>query len=269
MSILSFSSSRLTLVVGLLGLLFWLQPSSAVAQFSSDTSPELRQQLEQADELRVEGELRETLTTLRSLQRDHPDNVDIQWRIAIIWVDLSTAADERHTRRSLAENALDAAEKALEMNSSNAWANLSRAVAAGQMARFAESTRDEVSHSRDIRTYAERALEIDSELALAYHLRARWHREVSKLGFVQRAVVSTVYGGLPSASMDQAIEDFERAIELEYRAFHHLELARTYVDVSRKDDARQELQRALDAPRTDPFDPRYKSEARDLLDEIQ
>lgn len=265
-------SFRLFPVIWIAVFLLLLSPvigAEAAAQFMPDTPDELREQLNEADDLRATGELRSSLSALRSLEREYPENVDVLWRISILWVDLSTEADQSMSEKNFAENALEAAERALEVNSESAWANTARAAAAGQMAMVANSTSDEIDHSRDIEVYAERAIELDPEADVAYHLRGRWHREVSKLGFVQRTVVRAVYGGLPDASIDQAVEDFERAIELEDRSFHHLELARTYVELDRHEDALQALERALESPDTDPFDSIYRSEARDLLEELE
>ena len=267
--ILTSSLPRLTGALVLFGLLLVTQPSIAPAQFAPDTPSDLRAELERADEMRIDGQLHEVMAKLRSLQDEHPTNIDVRWRIVINWVDLSTEAEDRDLRREFANYALQAADAAHKMDPFNAWVNVTRAVAAGQVSRFASSTREQISHSRDIKIYADRALEIDPELALAYHLRGRWHREVSKLGFMQRAVVSLVYGGLPGASIEEAVENLRRATELEQRAFHHLELGRTYMEMRRHEDARREFRKALEAPHADPFDSRYKQEAQELLDRLR
>jgi tetratricopeptide (TPR) repeat protein len=141
------------------------------------------------------------------------------------------------------------------------------AVAEGRAALDA-GTRERIERSRAIKRHADRAIALDSTLDGAYHTRGRWHREVEDIGFFQRAIVKTVYGGLPESSIEQAVQDFQRAIELNDEVFHHLELAKTYLQMDRPDAARRELQTALDMPGTDPFAPRYKEEARDLLDDL-
>ncbi len=47
---------------------------------------------------------------------------------------------------------------------------------------------------------------------------------------------------------------------------HRLELGRTLMQLKRRDEARRELERAVSLPPTsDPLDPKYQAEARELL----
>ena len=56
--------------------------------------------------------------------------------------------------------------------------------------------------------------ELDPENEMAYHVRGRWHYGVADLNWIERAVVKTVYGGLPDASFEQAARDLEKARDL-------------------------------------------------------
>jgi hypothetical protein len=50
---------------------------------------------------------------------------------------------------------------------------------------------------------------------------------------------------------------------------HHLELGRTYASLKRWPEARRELEKATTLPPTsNPRDPRYQQEARDLLSKL-
>jgi len=65
------------------------------------------------------------------------------------------------------------------------------------------------------------------------------------------------------------VADLQRAIELETRVHNHLELGRTYLKLGRPDEARTQLQMALDLPPTDPFALRDKAKARQLLENLE
>ena len=71
--------------------------------------------------------------------------------------------------------------------------------------------------------------------------------------------------------MENAVAYLTKAVELEPEYVnHHLELGRTYLQLKRRDEARRELERAVALPSTsDPLDPKYQAEARDLLARIR
>jgi tetratricopeptide (TPR) repeat protein len=219
------------------------------------------------DELRQAGEFQPALERIDSLRTAHGDRADLLWRASFTEVDLAKTFDDKDQRKPRYESALALADSALAVDSTSARAHLAKAVAEGRLALDA-GTQERVRRSRAVKRHADRAIALDSTLAGAYHVRARWNREVSDLNFFERAVVKTVYGGLPTSSFEQSVRDFKRAIELENVRFHHLELARTYLKMDREDDARAELQKVLDLPPKEPFAAQYKKEAEELLDDL-
>ncbi|MFB6098326.1 MAG: tetratricopeptide repeat protein, partial [Salinibacter sp.] len=219
------------------------------------------------DSLRRAGDFRAALERLQALRDEYPNRVAVLWRLVYTWTDLGQATDDEAKRATYYENALDVAKAGLAADSTSARAHLAMAVAQGRAALNA-GTQERIRRSRAVKRHADRAIALDSTLAGAYHVRGRWHREVEALGFFKRAIVRTIYGGLPEASLEQAVQDFKRAIELNDKVFHHLELAKTYLQMDRPEAARRELKTALNMPGDDPFAPQYKKEARKLLKEI-
>jgi len=231
-------------------------------------APPLQQALQTVDSLRSVGDFRTALTRLYELSREHPASVEVLWRYAILWSDYGKAADRESQARSAYRQALEMADRALEADPSSAWAHLAKAAASGRAALLAGGNKQSIRLSRDVKEHADRAIELDSTLAPAYYVRGVWHSEVADLGFLKRTIVRTVYGGLPEASLEQAVADLQRAIELESRTYNHLELGKAYLKMGRTDAAREQLQIALDVFPSDPFAPTYKLEARALLREI-
>ena len=248
-----------------LGILF--VPFTASAQSAGSEEESLQNELTAIDSLRQAGDFRGALRRLQPLRTDHPEQVEVLWRLVYTWVDLGQMADKKNQRTQFYANAIDVAEAGLAADSTSARAHLALAVAEGRAALDA-GTRERIQRSRAVKRHADRAIAIDSTLDGAYHTRGRWHREVEDIGFFQRAIVKTVYGGLPESSIEQAVQDFQTAIDLHDEVLHRLELAKTYLQMDRPEEARRELQTALDMSDPDPFAPRYKDEARDLLDDL-
>lgn len=249
------------LFVLLLGL--WVLPTE-VQPHAAGASPGAM--FSTIDSLRTQGAFRAALDRLHSVEWGSANDPDVLWRRALLLTDLGMQMADEDEAVATYRRALHSADSARTADSTSAWAHLVTALAAGRLTLHV-GRGNRVRQSRTVKRHTERAIALDSTLAPAYHLRGRWHREVADLNFIKRALVRTIYGGLPDASFDRAIQDFKRAIARESKPYNHLELAKTYVEVGRDAAARTELQRALDTSGS-PFEAEHKDEARTLLNDL-
>ena len=224
--------------------------------------------LSQIDSLRGAGAFEEAIVRLDSLRALRGDRVDVLWRLVFARIRVATVESEGREETGPQairyERALDDARAALRVDSSRARAHLATAIAEGRLA-LSGGTQTRVERARAVRRHVDRALALDPTLAAAYHVRGRWHRRVSEVGRLKRALANVMYGGLPDASLEQSLTDFQQAIALDDRAYHHLELAKTYLKMGRKEPAREALHTVLIKMNEHPLDPLYKNEARRLL----
>lgn len=224
--------------------------------------------LERVDRLRSDGQFGKAITVLQSLRDQYGATVEIFWRAAFTQVDLGKVAQKKEQAEPYYQKAIAMADSALMADSTSARAHLAKAVAEGRLALDA-GTKERVRRSRKIKKHVDRAIELDSTLSGAFHVRGRWNREVSDLNFFERTIVKAVYGGLPESSFEQAVEDFKTALSLENVRFHHLELAKTYLKMDREKAARKHLKTVLELPKKEYFGDRYKKEAEKLLSELK
>lgn len=236
--------------------------SSPLAEIGEPGTTDL---LSEIDSLRNARAFREALRRLHRLKAERPDDVGVHCRLAVIWSDLGKEASDPHRILSFYRQSLSAAETAVEIDPESELAHLAVALAEGRLTLHV-STRERVERSRAVKRHADRAIALDSTLAGAYHIRGRWHQEAASLNVMVRAVVRVVYGELPEASFEQSVADFKRALDLETRTYHHLELGKTYQKMGRIAAARTQWEMALDAPPIDPFAADYKKEARRRLE---
>lgn len=225
-----------------------------------------RSALARVDTLRAQGRFRPALARIDRLHRRSPRDVEVLWRRALVISDIGRRSPDEDSTVALHRRALRVADSARAADSTNAWAHLVTALAAGRLTLHVGPS-ERVRHSRAVKQHADRALALDSTLAPAYHLRGRWHRQVADLSFFVRALVRTFYGGLPDASLEQAVRDFEQATRLASTSYNHLELGKTYRAVGRDTAARAQLERALTRAGS-PFEAEHKREARALLEEL-
>jgi tetratricopeptide (TPR) repeat protein len=173
--------------------------------------------------------------------------------------------------RRLVASAVEHAREAVKTAPDSAVGHVELAVALGRQA-LKEGPKTQLSLSREIKSEVDRALALDPAQGRAWHVRALWNRKLASLNLIERAVARTILGGVPrGASMENAVADLQKAIELEpVYVNHRLELGRTFMQLKRRDEARRELERAVALPPTgNPLDPKYQAEARELLTRLK
>ena len=219
------------------------------------------------DSLRAAAEYNEALARLEARADAQGRSAEVLWRTARTRVDRAGELEESERRKEQFRQALKEARAAVEKVPRSADAHLSLAVAAGRVG-LTSGTQKKVELSRAVKKHVDRAIELNPQSDLAYHVRGRWNYEVANLGWFSRTVVKAVYGGLPDASFEQAAEDLKQALRIKERVAHHLELGKAYAKLDNEAKARKHFKRALALPNNDADDPDYKKEVRERLEEL-
>jgi tetratricopeptide (TPR) repeat protein len=138
------------------------------------------------------------------------------------------AAKTKPDQKPFAEQALVCARRAAAADPQSAKAHLSVAVCCAKNFPWCDN-QTKVNYSRQIKAEAEKAVALDPKFDLSYHMLGRWNCEVANMSFLLTGLVKLIYGGLPDASNELAIQNFKKAIELApARIIHHLQLAHMY-----------------------------------------
>jgi predicted Zn-dependent protease len=84
-----------------------------------------------------------------------------------------------------------------------------------------------------------------------------------------RAIAKVIYGGLPSASYQEALDHFGKARRLRPdRLIHQIEYGRTLAKQGREADARTELAKGIAMPSRDKDDAKAKERGQKSLDNL-
>jgi tetratricopeptide (TPR) repeat protein len=201
------------------------------------------------------------------LQADRlkPNDPETLWRIARQYALLMNDAKSDEQQQEAGEKALEYAKRGVALNPAHAKSVLSVAICYGRLIRFV-GARTKVEYSRLVKEHAEKALELDPTDSYAWHVLGAWNYELAQMGAFTRTFVKVVYGGIPEASNEEAERLFRKAVELApQRVSHRVELGRTYAALGRKEQARDELRRALSLPNREKDDAESKQRASKTL----
>ncbi|HET9057766.1 MAG TPA: hypothetical protein VFN30_13050, partial [Chitinophagaceae bacterium] len=100
------------------------------------------------------------------------------------------------------------AQRALTVDSTSDEANCVMAIAMGRMA-LVSSGKEKVINVREIKRFADAALKYNPNSYKAWHILGKWNFEVNNLNIIERAAIKLLYGGVPPASIENAIKFYE------------------------------------------------------------
>ncbi|HYF31596.1 MAG TPA: hypothetical protein VD993_10795 [Chitinophagaceae bacterium] len=187
--------------------------------------------------------------------------------------DLCSRIGHRQTDKSIKSDyfrqAKAYAESAIKINPYSPEANFVMAVAMGRMAMLTGG-KEKIQYVNDIKLYAENTLKYDPNSFKAYHILGKWHYEVSNLNSLERTMARIMFGGLPKASLQDAIKYYEKSLSLQPGfSINYLELAKAYRRNHEKNKAIDMLTRLQNIPNKIEDDARIKREGQQLLNEIR
>jgi tetratricopeptide (TPR) repeat protein len=198
-----------------------------------------------------------------------PNDAEILWRISMQYDQLMLDTRNSSEKAQLGGKALDAAKGAAAADPNNAQAHLALAIVYGRLA-LEQSARRKIELSKLVRQEAEAATRLDPGNDIAWYVLGRWNYEIASFNPVLKALAQTIYGKLPDASMEKAVDCFQRGIALQpRRAVYHLELGRASLALGETQKARQELNTGLALPSIDKDDDDNKQRARVTLSQLK
>jgi len=232
-------------------------------------SQDLNQLLREAEQQEAMFQENEAFLKYAEVVKKDPSNLVALWKCSELSSRIGARQPDKEKMRPYFLAARNYASSALRVNPNSSEANCAMAFALGRVS-LVSSTKERVMLAREVRDYCEKSIRLDPNNFRAWHILGRWNYEVSNLGMAERSFARLLYGKLPSATIDDAIVDFERSRSLN-PAFmlNYFELAKAY---HRKDDetrALANLHILLGMPNGMYDDARLKVQARQLLSEWQ
>jgi tetratricopeptide (TPR) repeat protein len=241
----------------LLAVQFW-----PLARLGAD--PEnLSNLLQKADRLDDTDHYLEAITILKGLEKSDPRNVEVLYRISRVDSDLvdDLPDDAKKKGYDYAVESVAYAKRAIEADPRSSEAHGAAAIAYGVMTDFVDD-RTKMEYSKLIKGEAEKAIELDPKNDYAYLVLARWNFEMTQLNPILKGIAELLYGQMPPASQEKALEDFQKAIGLApNKMIHHFCYGEALARLGRKDEAKAQYQKVLRLPPTCREERGYQQKA--------
>lgn len=158
------------------------------------------------------------------------------------------------------ERAVETAEQMAEAFPDSAESYFSLAAAKGNLA-LLKGGKTKVRLGREVEQDALRAVEIDSTYSDALSVLGVFYREVAQLSWLERLVAKTLFGGLPSASLEKSERYLRRAVKADPDSpFAVYELGETLIKMDRPDEAKRLFEKLM------TLEPRNSENARQIAD---
>lgn len=199
-------------------------------------------------------DMRKAIVCFEEVTRQLPKSAHYRSILSKQWtdctyLDVSPAQEQLSddSRRHFNITALEHAKQAIELDDTLALPHIAACTSMGRLALLSDN-KTKVRLAHDARAEAVTALALEPSNDLAHHLMGRWHSEMANLNVVVRTLVRVMYGtALAPGSHHDALESYQTAVSLApARLIHRVELGRTLDRLGRKEQARRELEAALD-----------------------
>jgi tetratricopeptide (TPR) repeat protein len=176
---------------------------------------------------------------------------------------------DKKAKKPFFEAAKAYADKVISIASDNADANYIMSLTSTKMAEVETENKKLAAFVRDAKLYADKVLVINPEHARANYAEGKWHFEMMQTSWVKKTVAKTLLGGLPEATIEDAIKYMEKCKLLDqYFVVNYLDLAKAYKYYNRPTKAIEVLQKLVKLPNRTADDANLKAEGKKLLDEM-
>jgi tetratricopeptide (TPR) repeat protein len=221
------------------------------------------------DEFDLKLQASQALDFYLAAEKLEPKNAGLLLRIARQYRHLMADATTREEKLRLGGIGLNYAQRAAVLAPNDSEAQLSPAISYGKMVAI-QGIKEQTEASRRIKDAADKAIRLDPNNDLAWHVLGRWNRVLAGVNGVKRALASLLYGELPAGSNSEAVLCFQKAIQINpNRLMHYIELGQTYAQMGKNADARRLIVQGLAMPDVEKDDPEIKRRGRETLAKLQ
>eukprot|EP00127_Corallochytrium_limacisporum_P000536 Clim_evm1s17 gene=Clim_evmTU1s17 len=224
---------------------------------------------DEADRMRETGDYNECFQLLvKTYEATDAEDCGLMWRIARAYYDMAENETDRENKKFYTEKGLEWAEQALENGDNDADCHLWFAVMRQRNSEF-YGPKERIEEAFVFKEHALKALELNDQHYLAYHLLGRWCFEISNMTWLERRAASALFGTPPTSTYEEAKEYFEKCDSIrDTWKLNKYWLAKSCISINDKPGARAVLQEACRTPADSAEDSQPLRDCEALLQTV-
>ncbi|KAI4577124.1 hypothetical protein MJG53_004929 [Ovis ammon polii x Ovis aries] len=195
--------------------------------------------IQMADNLRVnEGKKVESFELLCDHKEKFRDEIEFIWRFARAYGDMYELSTNTQEKKHYANIGKTLGEKAIMRAPKNGYCHLWYAVLCGYVSEF-EGLQNKINCGYRFKEHLDKAIEFLPEEPFLYYLKGRYCYSVSKLSWIERKMAATLFGSIPSSTVQEALQNFLKVEELQpgFSKSNYMFMAKCYADLNQIDNA--------------------------------
>ncbi|XP_054827631.1 regulator of microtubule dynamics protein 3 [Eublepharis macularius] len=246
----------------------FVNEEEATLTFDSAVEEELGQLLQQADQLHSgsDQEKKEGFQLLLNNKLVYRDKQDFLWRLARAYSDMYEITDNADEKKSYASDGKEVAESALQMGGQIAECHQWYAVLCGQYSEH-ESIQKRIQTGHVFKKHVDQAIALKPDDPKSFYLLGRWCYQVSHLGWLERKTASALYEEPPTASLQDALQNFLKVENLSagFSKAGRVYIAKCYKELGDNSAAAHWLTLASELPVITKEDSESNKEIEEML----
>jgi tetratricopeptide (TPR) repeat protein len=209
------------------------------------------------------------LAKYKKIYGSHTNNITAVVKISELNSRIGSRENNIEKRDAYYKEAEKFADYALRLNPKSDIANVAKAMVLGKIS-LGKPAKEKIRLAKEVKKYADIALNINSNNYVAWHIIGRWNFELANISALERAAAKVFVASIPVGSVDKAIQYFEKARSIAPTfTLNSLELAKAYYKAGNKTKAIALLRELQGFAVTTDDDNYTKKLARDLIKEWQ
>ncbi|XP_071769391.1 regulator of microtubule dynamics protein 2 [Centroberyx gerrardi] len=218
------------------------EPNDAGQRGEEEPVDQLTVLLETIDTLHhgTETDKRESLNTLLEKREEFGQNSTFLWRLIRAYCDVHDISSSLEEKKTNAETGKKVGEEAVTLNPSCADSHQWYAIMCGIMAEY-DTVQNRIKNGYIFKDHLDKAIELKPQDPMSYYLLGRWCYAVAQLSWIERKVAATLFGEPPSATVQDALNNFLKVEEIrpKYSKLNYVFLAKCYRDLGQKGEAKK------------------------------
>uniref|UniRef100_A0A4X1T076 Regulator of microtubule dynamics protein 2 n=2 Tax=Sus scrofa TaxID=9823 RepID=A0A4X1T076_PIG len=195
--------------------------------------------IQMADNLRMnESTKMESFELLCDHKEKFRDEIEFIWRFARAYGDMYELSTNAQEKKHYANIGKTLGEKAITRAPMNGYCHLWYAVLCGYVSEF-EGLQNKINYGYRFKEHLDKAIEFLPEEPFLYYLKGRYCYTVSKLSWIEKKMAATLFGKIPSSTVQEALQNFLKVEELHpgFSKSNYMFLAKCCIDLDQTDDA--------------------------------